>query len=102
MPAQPKLKSKGGTVKEELAPEKMSAGERLRKGLPPTPGSRVSPRMAGAEAVSEAAVAVSTSAQDVIAKPVSKSKTAALNQGTNKVKGDPDPPAPRRSSGRLK
>lgn len=104
-PAQPKKESKGVAVKEELAPEKMSAGARLRKGLPPTPGSRVSPRMAGAEAVPEASIAADhalTKEQAVTAKPVSKFKTAALHQGAHKVKADPDPPVARRSSGRLK
>lgn len=103
--AQPK-KSKGAQVKEELAPEKMSAGARLRKGLPPTPPSRISPRMAGAEAASQAAsVAADTGpikVPEASAKPMSKSKPVATHQAGKKVKADPDPPVARRSSGRLK
>ena len=100
--AQPKKKSKGFLVKEDLAPEKMSAGARLRKGLPPTPSSRISPRMAAAEAAFIAAPVAADSAPKATVNPVGKSKTDALHQGAHKFKSESDPPVARRSSGRLK
>ena len=103
--AQLKKASKAAVVKVDLAPEKMSAGARLRKGLPPTPPSRISPRMATAEAASDAAAptVAPESAPDEAPKANTKgkSKSAAL-QGANKAKPDSDPPVARRSSGRLK
>ena len=102
--AQPKKKSKGAMVKVDLAPEKMSAGARLRKGLPPTPPSRISPRMATVAAGSNAAPTVAESGSDEASKaiPKGKSKSAAVHQGANKAKADPHSPVARRSSGRLK
>ena len=100
--AQPKKKSKGAMVKVNLAPEKMSAGARLRKGLPPTPPSRISPRMATAEAASNAAAAESAPDEVSKANAKGKSKSAAVHQGVNKAKADADPPVARRPSGRLK
>lgn len=102
--AQPKKKSKGAVVKEDVAPEKMSASARLRKGLPPTPPSRISPRMATVEAGSNAAPMAAESGPDEASKgnPKGKFKAAAVHQGINKAKADPDPPVSRRSSGRLK
>ena len=101
--AQPKKKSEGALVKVELAPEKMSASARLRKGLPPTPPSRISPRMATAETTS-AAPTTAESAPDEASKANAKdkAKSAVIHQGVNKVKADADPPVARRSSGRLK
>lgn len=102
--APPKKKNKGSVVKVDVAPEKMSAGARLRKGLPPTPPSRISPRMATVEAASQAAPTAAESGPDEASKanPKGKSKPAVAHQGTNKTKVDPDPPVARRSSGRLK
>ena len=45
-------KSKGASD-QHLAPEKLSASARLRKGLPPTPPLRVSPRAGNAEAAAD-------------------------------------------------
>lgn len=100
--AQPK--KKGKAVKEDLAPEKMTAGARLRKGLPPTPPSRISPRMGLPEAASDAAAvdADFTEAPKAAAKPQGKAKAFAQTQGANKVKTDAEQPSSRRSSGRLK
>lgn len=99
--AQAKKASKAAVVKVDLAPEKMSAGARLRKGLPPTPPSRISPRMATAEAASNAAASDSVPDEAPKAQAKGKSKPAA-SQGANKAKMDSDPPVARRSSGRLK
>lgn len=94
------MKSKGIVAQQEIAPEKMSASARLRKGLPPTPSTRISPRMATGEA------AASETNQD--AGPVSeggvKGKGKASRQGQIgnadlQVKSDP---VSRRTSGRLK
>lgn len=101
--AQPKKASKAAVVKVDLPPEKMSAGARLRMGLPPTPPSRISPRMATAEAASHAAPAASESVPDETPKAQAKGKSKpAASQAANKAKGDSDPPVARRSSGRLK
>ena len=94
------MKSKGILAQQEIAPEKMSASARLRKGLPPTPSTRISPRMATGEA---AASGTNQDAGPVLEGGV-KGKGKASRQGQIgnadlQVKSDP---VSRRTSGRLK
>ena len=102
---QPEGKSKGGTNQQQhIAPEKMSASARLRKGLPPTPSLRISPRGAAAEAVDEAPA--SEAGQSVVADVAvkGKAKGGASDRKTDsgQVKSEAGHTVPRRTSGRLK
>jgi len=91
---------------KQLAPEKLSASARLRKGLPPTPPVRISPRGATAEAASEA-VATSEADPDAGATAAAKGKGKAkpgarASAASTQVKPGSDEPVLRRTSGRLK
>lgn len=94
---------------KQLAPEKLSASARLRKGLPPTPPVRISPRGTAAEAASEA-VAKSKADPDTAATAAAKGKGKAkpsvkgstASAGNAQVKLGTDEPVLRRTSGRLK
>lgn len=94
---------------KQLAPEKLSASARLRKGLPPTPPIRISPRGTAAEAASEA-VATSEVDPDADATAAAKGKGkakasvkgSAVSAGHAQVKLGTDEPVLRRTSGRLK
>lgn len=111
----PGRKSKGKSVQPDPVPEKMSASARLRRGLPPTPPTRISPRMAPAEAVPEAAPEAAAAeadqeddpAQHADVKAKGKAKANAKDQttvggSTNGQVRSSDQPASRRTSGRLK
>ena len=97
------------TDTKQLPPEKLSASARLRKGLPPTPPIRISPRGTAAQAASEA-VAASEAAPDADATAAAKGKGkakpgvkgSAASSGNAQVKLGTDEPVLRRTSGRLK
>ncbi len=94
---------------KQLAPEKLSASARLRKGLPPTPPVRVSPRGTAAEAASEAVATIeadpdadTTAAAKGKGKAKPSAKGSAANAGSAQGKPGSDEPVLRRTSGRLK
>lgn len=100
---------------KQLAPEKLSASARLRKGLPPTPPIRISPRGAASEAVATSkaepnAAATSEAEPNAAATAAAKgkgktkpsAKVSIASAGNAQVKPGTDEPVLRRTSGRLK
>ena len=102
---QPAGKSNRGTSQQQqIAPEKMSASARLRKGLPPTPSLRISPRGAAAEAVAEAPAteAGQNVVEEVAVKGKAKGGANERKPDSAQVKSEAGQTVPRRTSGRLK
>lgn len=99
-----KGKSNRGTSQQQIAPEKMSASVRLRKGLPPTPSLRISPRGAAAEAVAEAPAseAGQNVVEEVAVKGKAKGGASERKPDSAQVKSEAGQSVPRRTSGRLK
>ncbi|KAL0019631.1 hypothetical protein WJX77_005620 [Trebouxia sp. C0004] len=86
---------------KQLAPEKLSASARLRKGLPPTPPVRISPR--GAVATSAGVPdGDATAAAKIKGKTKPSAKGSAASAGNVQVKAGTDEPVLRRTSSRLK